>query len=128
LTTSDLAEHCAELGADAQSRSGAICAAFVEGVIAGERLVNGGSATQWPPGSFTERAARTRAGGRLPSTSERPWCIDPTLSATAVLESVVARMSAMRPATDEAASRDDDAPAAQLVRDALAASFPCSGP
>jgi hypothetical protein len=128
LTASDIEEHCAELATDAQSRSGVLCAAFIQGVIAGERVVNRGSAMQRQPESFTERAARTRAGSRLRPTRDRPWCIDPTLPAATVLESVAARIPAIRAATDGSAARDDDTAAAQLVRQALAASFPCSDP
>ena len=128
LTASELKEHCAELATDAQSRGGTICAAFIQGVIAGEGVVNGSAATPWPPGPFAERAARTRAGSRLTPASDRPWCIDPLLSATTVLETVVARMQLTRAATDDGAARGGDTSAAWLVQQALTASFPCSGP
>ena len=126
LTASELDTHCAEFANDAQSRGAAICAAFIEGVIAGERVVNGTVPAERPE-SFAERAARTRVGSRLPASADRPWCIDSELPAAAVLESVVTYVRALRPAMDRGPA-SADASGARLVERALVAAFPCSGP
>jgi hypothetical protein len=125
LTADDLDTHCAAFERDAQSREGAICAAYIQGVIEGERAVNG-PATAQEPESFSERAARTRAGSRLRSEGERAWCIDPALPAAAVLERVVPQLRAMREASDGTPPRATSA--AWLVQRALGVAFPCSGP
>jgi len=120
LTAEDLDRHCAELERDAQSRDGAICAAYIQGVIEGERAVNGPAAEREST-SFAERAARTRVGSRLRSAGERAWCLDPALLPTEVVERVVAQMRAMREA---APARTNSA--AWTVERALGAAFPCS--
>jgi hypothetical protein len=125
LTADDLHRHCAELERDAQSRDGVICAAYIQGVIEGERAVNGPAVEREPP-SFAERAARTRVGSRLRSANERVWCLDPALPHAAVLERVVAQMRAMREAAAAAPARPDSA--AWIVERALGAAFPCSAP
>jgi hypothetical protein len=125
LTAGDLAAHCAELERDAQSRDGALCAAYIQGVIEGERAVNGPAADRKPQ-SFEERAAQTRVGSRLRSAGERAWCLDPALPAAAVLERIVAQMRTMREAADSAPARASSA--ASMVERALGAAFPCSGP
>jgi hypothetical protein len=124
LTTDELEAHCSALERDAESRDGAICAAFIQGVIEGERAVNGPVVDREE--SFAERAARTRVGSRLRTSGERNWCVDPALPAASVLERVVAQMRAMREEVDAAPGRASSA--AWIVERALGAAFPCSGP
>jgi hypothetical protein len=127
LTAAELDRHCDAFLSDAQSRGGAICAAFIQGFIAGGEPTDGNvSVNAWPPGSFTERAVRTRAGSRVRAPADRAYCIDSGLPAAIVIERVTAHMHAR--SGDAAAARRDDAPAAWSVYEALVASFPCEDP
>jgi hypothetical protein len=122
LSSDDLERHCGAYLGDPVSAEAAGCIAFVQGYVAatgaGSTLIEARDDAE----RFAERAARTRAGGRLRGMREEPasrraFCVEGTAPA-AVIETVATYLSRTERAEDE--------PPELLVHRALVAQFPCS--
>lgn len=122
LSSDDLERHCGAYLSDPVSTEAVGCIAFVQGYVAAAGASNTSVGARDDAASFTERAARTRAGSRLRSmrdepASRRAFCVEDTPPA-AVVEAVATHLSRV--------ARAEDAAPEHLVHRALVAQFPCS--
>jgi hypothetical protein len=124
LSGSELRSHCNAYLDNPESRDGALCAAFVQGFLAGTRtaekdreapaLWSGAAADE----SFAERATRTRVGSRLRSLEANAgYCVGDDVSAGVVIRSVAEHLND-RPENVELSTE-------RRVRNALVQRFPC---
>lgn len=119
-----LRRHCTAYLADAESREAALCAAYIQGYLAGvtrmaEVLRPVAAADS---GSYADRALRTRAGGHLKryhAWRHAGYCVGDEVSQAALIERVAAYLREHRAEAELTAD--------QLLHRALTASFPCNG-
>lgn len=131
LSADELQRHCGSYLSDQNSRGGTLCAAFIQGFIAGtsatEQEIDASVEHVGAAGneSFAERAARTRIGSRLQQEAVSGYSGYYCLEDDAPAEAVVARVTAtMQQASDYLS---DSRSAEELVHEALVLSFPCDG-
>jgi hypothetical protein len=131
LSASELASHCDALLNDGEAAEATLCAAFIDGFLAGAAVAEESAARAavgptLPSGdSFSDRAVRTRVGSRLRRVvlPDLRYCVDVTMPRHAVIDRVAEYI--LRHGASVRAESGGEPRAQTLVHAALVAEFPC---
>ena len=124
LSGADLERYCRVLRDSPQDPEAALCTAYLQGFIAAVMAANdaGSRVRNSADETFAERAARTRAGGRLRGqdtgvTAGLGYCVGSDVTAETLLAAVLAHFNAL--------PRDADLSAPGALSEARRQSVPC---
>lgn len=127
LTGAELEQRCRVFVESPEEPEGAVCAAFVQGFLAGLKAADKPAVADAAPAEkegFAARAARTRAGGQLQrfrNLQGNEYCVPADVSGAEVIQRVTAYLAAYE------RDRDNQEKPIELVHRALAQTFPCNG-
>lgn len=119
LNGNELRRHCDAYLENPESHEGALCVAFIQGFLSGNRTADEAVA-DWPNASaserYSDRAARTRVGSRLRLiSSDARYCVDDGVPAITVIRHVSEYLD----------GSDRDVSTESRVHNALVQNFPC---